>query len=58
MNRASDPELSTIRFLMAAPDVRILDMSKGETAHPKKVRHSSIRLNSIPDDIFDIVRPQ
>jgi hypothetical protein len=35
MDRANDPELSTIHFFMAALDGWILDMSKGDTAHPK-----------------------
>jgi hypothetical protein len=58
MDRATDPELPTIHFFMAAHDGRILDLSKGETAHPRKVRHSSIRLNSTPGAIFDIVKRQ
>jgi hypothetical protein len=58
MDRANHPELSSSHFVQAARDVRILDLSNGEAAHPKKVRHSSIRLNSIPDDIFGIVRCQ
>jgi hypothetical protein len=36
MDRANEPELSTIHFVMAARDGWILDLSKGEPAHPKR----------------------
>jgi hypothetical protein len=51
MDRAKDPELSTIHFFMTARDGRILDISR------EKVQHSSIRINSIPGAIFDCEAP-